>query len=188
MELFFFFCCAKEKPHVQWSGWLDGWMDKGMRVMDNGGEIGETMEAASFYTFASFPSAAPTQKRKQAEANLRRVSITLLHKSPAGGGRCSWRRPHLHTSRAQKPTRVIWVCEGSTGISLGSDFRGKEMALLSKCVQKYLSDYCWNMNPCFFFCCFFFCLYIFSSDLKFCNIASSFILLIFHLLLVFHSF
>ena len=34
--------CAKEKPHVRW---LDGWMGIGMRVMDNKGEIRETMDS-----------------------------------------------------------------------------------------------------------------------------------------------
>lgn len=41
------------------------------------------------------------------EANLRSESITLLHNSPVGGGRCSWRRQSSHISL--NPLWVNWV-------------------------------------------------------------------------------
>lgn len=58
---------------------------------------------------------------------------------------------------------------------------GKEM--FSKCVQKYSSDYFWNINPLFFFLPFLFRTLSVGSDLKSSNIASSLILPILHLLL-----
>lgn len=58
---------------------------------------------------------------------------------------------------------------------------GKEM--FSKCVQKYSSDYFWNINPLFFFLPFLFRTLSLGSDLKSSNIASSLILPILHLLL-----
>lgn len=86
---------------------------------------------------------------------------------------------------------------GGVGVRLGSDRKGKrEMALFSKCVQKYLSVYCWNTYPLIIIIIIFillFYIYIFSllhffTFVNFCNIASSLFLLIFHLLLVFLLF
>lgn len=68
-------------------------------------------------------------------------------------------------------------------VSLGSDLRGTGDDGVV-CVQKYLSD-CWNMNLFFFFVHFQLASVL---TLNVCNIASSLILLPFHLLHVFHLF
>lgn len=100
--------------------------------------------------------------------------------------RCSWRSQTSATSRASNLLRFNWargrgkVCGNHFGIRS----QGKGDGVVSKCVQKYLSDYCWNMNP-LCFCTFSVCV---GSDLKFCNIASSLTLRLLHLLLVFHLF
>lgn len=90
---------------------------------------------------------------------------------------CFMIHPSVETSAAEgeplqfKQWEPVW-----DQISLG-----KEM--FSKCVQKYSSDYFWNINPLFFFLPFLFRTLSVGSDLKSSNIASSLILPILHLLL-----
>lgn len=103
----------------------------------------------------------------------------------------AWYPQNLKSLKSPPPSWWKWVClceGGAQARSWGSvwgPISGERRWHCFQSVQKYLPDYCWNMNPAPYFCTFSVC---FTSELKFCNIASSLILLIFHLLLVFHLF
>lgn len=139
---------AKEKPHLQrMDGWVGRW----------------TMRKKSGRKWGVWSSSCTDVEKKWhgLEANLRSESITLLHDSPADGDQCSRRRQRSlaavsATLKAEnRSSRAECECEEVRRKSLRKpvwdQISGeKEMALFSKCVQKYLSDYCWNMNPFFF--------------------------------------
>lgn len=179
------FFCAKEKPHIPW---MDGWMMGVNRSGGNKGEIRAKNEGILIRLLMSLPPFLQLcrcrKETKQAEANLRSASFTLLHRSPVGGDRCSWRRePHMCNLKSLKPRLSVWgghrkVCGNHFGIRS----QGKEDNVFKVCA-KILVRLLLEHEP--FFCTFSVC---FSSDLKCCNIASSLILLLFHLLLVFHLF
>lgn len=92
--------CAKEKNTYPMNGWMDGWMTGWMdgRVGTEMGNEEEIMmkniggslkrPLASLPPFLQLHGYSE-KGTKQVEANLRTASITLLHKWPAGGVRCS---------------------------------------------------------------------------------------------------
>lgn len=84
----------------------------------------------------------------QVEANLRTASITLLCDSPGRGDCCNRGQTERNAAICADWTAVNECVCGSgkvQGTSLGPDFRGKGGGICFQCVQKYLSDYCWNM-------------------------------------------
>lgn len=122
------FLCAEEKSGISW---MEGGMDGNRGEGDGQWGRNQGEENGGILTtcvLASSTSAAPTQKRnKQAEANLRSASITLLHESPELGAAEGVR--HLQPQELQTSSGLTerGGAGKSAGITLGSDLRGKEM-------------------------------------------------------------
>lgn len=169
-------------PMAGWmiDGGIDGWWWK---RCENDGTWGrdrcENEEVLKRYSCGYLFSSRCTdaENKQEAEANLRSGSITLLHDKPeisaAGGG---------GTKNPFVKTECVTGLRGVSGFSLGSDFRKKEMMFFKVCA-KILVILLLDHEPFHTFSV------RLSSDLKFCNIASSLTLrTLLHLQLVFHLF
>lgn len=158
--------CAKEKPRISWmDGWMDGWVGTGVRGMGSEEEIRTKNEGVLKWLHMSLPPFLQLHRYAEKKRNRQKqisgeypshcfMNHLQVEIGAAEGGSHATASAHLKSLKLLR-----WNVWGGTRkvseMSLGSDFRGQEITMFSKCVQKYLSDYCWDMNP-------FFCLNVFS--------------------------